>query len=67
MTKETGTARMFNLATDLKLLTNKIEEIGNVVLVIIDPVSAYLGVGKVNNSSSTDVRAVLAPLSLIHI
>jgi putative DNA primase/helicase len=32
-------------------------------LVIIDPVSAYLGVGKINNSSTTDVRAVLAPLT----
>jgi hypothetical protein len=26
-------------------------------------VSAYLGVGKINNSSTTDVRAVLAPLT----
>jgi hypothetical protein len=31
--------------------------------VIIDPVSAYLGVGKINNSQTTDVRAVLAPLT----
>ena len=58
-----GTPRMFNLATDLALLLSKIDEIGDVVLVIIDPVSAYLGVGKVNNSSTTDVRAVLAPLT----
>ena len=58
-----GSPRMFNLATDLPLLQSKIEEIGDVVLVIIDPVSAYLGVGKVNNSSTTDVRAVLAPLT----
>jgi AAA domain len=34
-----------------------------VVLVIVDPVSAYLGVGKVNNSQTTDVRAILAPLT----
>ena len=59
----TAQPRMFNLATDLPLLRSKIEEIGDVVLVIIDPVSAYLGVGKVNNSSTTDVRAVLAPLT----
>ena len=58
-----GTPRMFNLATDLPMLRTKIEEIGDVVMVIIDPVSAYLGVGKVNNSSTTDVRAVLAPLT----
>jgi hypothetical protein len=58
-----GSPRMFNLATDLPLLQQKIEEIGDVVLVIIDPVSAYLGVGKINNSSTTDVRGVLAPLT----
>jgi hypothetical protein len=58
-----GSPRMFNLATDLPLLRSKIEQLGDVVLVIIDPVSAYLGVGKINNSSTTDVRAVLAPLT----
>jgi AAA domain len=58
-----GSPRMFNLATDLPLLARKIEEIGTVALVIIDPVSAYLGVGKLNNSSTTDVRGVLAPLT----
>ena len=58
-----GSSRMFNLATDLLLLLHKIEEVGDVVLVIIDPMSAYLGVGKVNNSSTTDVRGVLAPLT----
>ena len=39
-----------------------IKRIGNVVLVIIDPVSAYLGVGKVDGRSATDVRGVLTPL-----
>jgi putative DNA primase/helicase len=63
MTKNAHGERMFNLATDLELLRLKIEEFGDVVLVIIDPVSAYLGVGKINNSSTTDVRAVLAPLT----
>jgi hypothetical protein len=32
------------------------------VLVIIDPVSAYLGVGKVDSRSATDVRGTLTPL-----
>src|SRR5262245_10872058 len=58
-----GKTRMFNLATDLELLKQKIETLGNVVLVIVDPVSAYLGVGKLNNSSTTDVRGMLAPLT----
>jgi putative DNA primase/helicase len=58
-----GKERMFNLATDVELLRQKIEEVGNVVLVVIDPVSAYLGVGKVSGGSATDVRGVLSPLT----
>jgi putative DNA primase/helicase len=54
--------RMFNLVTDLELLHQKIKEIGNVVLIIIDPVSAYLGIGKVDSYRTTDVRGVLGPL-----
>jgi hypothetical protein len=61
--KQDGSKRMFNLVTDLPLLEAKIKEVGDVILVIIDPISAYLGVGKINNSSSTDVRGVLGPLS----
>lgn len=60
-----GQPRMFSLTTDLPLLKQKIEEIGDVVLVVIDPVSAYLGVGKVNTASTTDVRGVLAPLTTL--
>jgi hypothetical protein len=63
MVDEQNKPRMFNLATDLPLLEQKIAEIGDVVLIVIDPVSAYLGAGKINNSSTTDVRAVLAPLT----
>jgi hypothetical protein len=58
-----GSERMFNLATDLELLRQKIEQIGDVVLVVIDPMSAYVGVGKVNNASTTDVRGMLTPLT----
>ena len=54
--------RMFSLITDLELLRRKITEIGGVVLVLIDPVSAYMGHGKIDNYRTTDVRAVLAPL-----
>jgi hypothetical protein len=56
------TNRMFSLANDLPLLQEKITAIGNVNLVLIDPISAYLGVGKVDSFRTTDVRAVLAPL-----
>jgi AAA domain/Primase C terminal 2 (PriCT-2) len=57
-----GENKMFSLVTDLHLLRKTIERIGNAVLVIIDPVSAYLGVGKVDGRSATDVRGVLTPL-----
>jgi hypothetical protein len=43
-------------------LRAKIKEVGDVVLVIIDPLTANLGVGKVNTHSGGDVRGVLTPL-----
>jgi putative DNA primase/helicase len=58
-----GSDRMFNLVTDLPALKAKLQEVGDVVLVIIDPVAAYLGVGKVAPGSGTDVRGVLTPLT----
>jgi putative DNA primase/helicase len=60
--RDDGGDKMFSLVTNLSLLRKKIEEIGSVVLVVIDPVSAYLGVGKVDGRSATDVRGVLSPL-----
>jgi AAA domain len=57
-----GDRRMFSLVTDLELLRRAITDSGNVVAVMIDPISAYLGHGKVDSFRTTDVRAVLAPL-----
>jgi AAA domain len=57
-----GKEKSFSLVTDLQMLRAKIEEIGDVVLVIIDPMSAYLGIGKVDSRQATDVRGVLTPL-----
>ena len=58
-------SRMFSLVSDLEALRRKIIEIGDVVLVLIDPISAYLGVGKVDSFRGTDVRAVLTPLTTL--
>jgi hypothetical protein len=44
------------------MLRAKIVEIGDVVLLLIDPLTAYLGVGKIDSYRTTDVRAVLGPL-----
>jgi hypothetical protein len=52
--------RSFNLAGDLELLEAKINEIGDVRLVIIDPISSYLG--KTDSHKNADVRSVLEPL-----
>jgi hypothetical protein len=57
-----GRDQMFNLITDLALLHRKIQNIGNVVLVIIDPMSAYLGIKKIDSHRTSDVRGILSPL-----
>jgi hypothetical protein len=62
MVREPNGERMFSLYTDLAMLRAKIMEIGDVVLLLIDPLTAYLGVGKIDSYRTTDVRAVLGPL-----
>lgn len=54
-------SRHFDLTQDVERLGIAIEQKGNVHLVIIDPVSAYLGGTDSNNNS--DIRGVLAPLA----
>jgi hypothetical protein len=62
MVREGNNERMFSLITDLAILRQKILEVGDVRLVQIDPISAYLGVKKMDSFRNTDVRAVLSPL-----
>ena len=57
-----GKSKTFSLVTDLELLRKAITRIGNVVAVIVDPVSAYVGVGKVDGRSASDVRGMLTPM-----
>jgi hypothetical protein len=61
MKDDEGTRSAFTLKTDLQTLEDKIREIGNVRLVIIDPISSYLGDG-IDGHSNTDVRHVVEPL-----
>jgi hypothetical protein len=56
------TRRMFSPITDLEKLRRKVLSIGNVALILIDPISAYLGLGKVDSYRTSDVRAILGPL-----
>jgi hypothetical protein len=60
---ESGKDRMFSLVTDLDLLRQTALRIGNVKMIQIDPITAYLGVGQVDSYRTTDVRAVLAPVT----
>jgi putative DNA primase/helicase len=54
--------RSFDLSADLALLENKISEIGDVKLIIIDPISSYLG-PKVDSHVNAAVRGVLEPVT----
>ena len=54
--------RIFNLIQDLDALEALITKLGDVGLVIIDPVDAYIG-GNVDSHKNAAVRAVLEPIS----
>jgi AAA domain len=53
--------RPFNLKQDLDALADKLVVSPDAKLVVIDPISAYLG--GVNSHNNADVRSVLAPLA----
>jgi putative DNA primase/helicase len=57
---ESQRRRGFNLQADLERLEAEIRKHDNVRMVIIDPVSSYLG--KVDSHKNADVRSVLEPL-----
>jgi hypothetical protein len=63
MVHETGNDRMFSLVTDLDLLREKLLGFGNVKQIQIDPITAYLGVRQMDSFRTTDVRAVLGPVT----
>jgi putative DNA primase/helicase len=61
-TKPDGTGRKtFSLKTDVELLEAKAKEIGDVRLIVIDPISAYMGGSDGNGNVET--REVLEPLA----
>lgn len=53
--------RCFNLKTDLHRLGKMLEEIGGAALIVIDPITAYLG--ETDSHKNAEIRALLAPLS----
>jgi len=60
--KDASGRRGFNLSADLDLLERKISDSDNVRLIIIDPISSYLG-PKVDSHVNAAVRAVLEPVT----
>jgi putative DNA primase/helicase len=52
--------RGFSLDRDLPLLQKLIDEIGDVRLLVVDPISAYCG--KVDTHNNSEVRGLLSPL-----
>jgi putative DNA primase/helicase len=57
-----GSQRAPDLQRDIEALERKVLEVGNVALVVIDPISAYMGRG-LDTHRNSDVRGVLAPLA----
>jgi len=53
--------RMFTLEKDIDLLDEQLSGLPNCRLVIIDPISAYMG--HVDSHNNSDVRGLLAPLA----
>jgi len=60
--KDPAGRRGFNLSADLKLLEQEIGRLGDVRLIVIDPISSYLG-PRVDSHVNASVRSVLEPVS----
>lgn len=63
LVKELQEERMFNLTTDLGTLADKIEEVGDVQIIMIDPLTAYLGGGTTDVYRDADTRSLLTPIA----
>jgi putative DNA primase/helicase len=61
--KDGDKQRPFSLQTDLEKLEHYAKRMGDVELISMDPLSAYLGGGGMDSHRDTEVRSVLAPVS----
>lgn len=61
MAGKPGTRLTFSIGQDLPLLATAIEQLGDAILLAIDPITAYLG-DRVDTHQTAAVRAVLEPL-----
>ena len=58
-----GKRKAFSLITDLEALRALIDKLGDVSMIIIDPVASYVGGGKINTHMNSEVRSFLTPLT----
>jgi putative DNA primase/helicase len=56
-----GIERSFSLQADLPLLEGAIRELGDARLIIIDPITSYLG--RVDSHKNAEIRSVLEPVA----
>jgi putative DNA primase/helicase len=54
--KSDGKDRQFLLGEDLDVLEKAVEKVGEVALITIDPITAYMG-GKIDSHKNTEVRS----------
>jgi putative DNA primase/helicase len=59
--EDTEGRKTFDLKADIDLLETAVREIGDVKLIIIDPVSAYMG--KIDGHGNVETRSVLEPIA----
>lgn len=59
--KDQEKIRGFNLEKDIDHLRQAVSQIGNVRMIVIDPISAYLG--KTDSNNNSEIRGLLAPLA----
>jgi putative DNA primase/helicase len=55
--------RGLSLADDIALLAHRVEQLGDVACIVIDPITAYLG--DVDSHKTAEVRAILRPLAML--
>jgi RecA-family ATPase len=60
---KSGRIRLFNLSQDINRLEKMLKKDRNYKLVVIDPLSAY--VGRIDTHRDSDVRSTLGPLSFL--
>jgi putative DNA primase/helicase len=59
--QEGSYSRPFDMSRDLEHLTTVVERLGDCRLVVVDPISAFLG--RVSENANAEVRSLLAPLA----